>query len=102
MAKIYVKAVEPCIFDDREGNVVDMSHTEFYGNARWKGLDPVTGEDISGPRKANPDKIFEVTDSKYWLDLITDKRLIHVEGPEKKPRKAKVEKQEEPDEETIE
>jgi len=87
MAKVYVKAKEPCIFDDREGHVVDMSHSEFYGNDRWQGTDPRTGEDISGPRKANPGKIFEVTDSKYWLDLISKGRLISAEKPKAKVKK---------------
>jgi hypothetical protein len=87
MAKIYVKCVEPCIYDDQAGNVVDMSKTEFNGNPRWQGIDPVTGEDISKPRKANPDKVFEVVDSKYWLQLITAKKLVQVEKP--RPRRAK-------------
>ena len=88
MATIYVKAVGPCIFDDQDGHSVDMSHTEFSGKNNWQGLDPVTGEDISGDRKANPDKVYKVIDSKYWLDLIAKKRLMSVEKPNAKKSKA--------------
>ena len=100
MATIYVKAVEPCIFEDGLGNVVDMSHTEFYGKKRWTGIDPETGEEVEKDRKANPEKVFEVVDSKYWLELITGKRLVQVEKP-KAVKRGKTGPQEEADEESL-
>jgi len=101
MGNIYVKAVEPCIFDDLEGNVVDMSHTEFYGDDMYRTIDKKTGEVTISERKANPGRVFQVVDSKYWLELITGKRLIGVEKPKEKAAKRGKSSQEETNEETI-
>ena len=97
MAEIFVKATEPCIYEDGLGNVVDMSNTEFYGDENWQGIDPKTKQDVSKPRKANPGKIFKVVDSKYWLDLITKKKLVQVEKPRKSIPAAKEDKNDEKD-----
>jgi len=70
MGKLYVKALEPCIFDDEKGNVIDMSHVEFSGMKRWKSLNPDTGKVEVSERKANPNKVFEVPDSGYWANKL--------------------------------
>ena len=78
MGKLFVKCVEPCIYDDTVGHIVDMSITEFYGKKRWTTIDPETGDEVKKDRPANPDKIFEVVDNEYWTRLIVNKKLISV------------------------
>ncbi|MDD2869675.1 hypothetical protein [Neomegalonema sp.] len=83
MGKLYVKCPEPCIYDDQNGHVVDMSITEFYGCKRFRYLDE-NGDEQEKVREANPDKVFEVTDDKYWLEKVTRKLLIQVPAYEVK------------------
>jgi len=73
MGKLYIKAKEPCIRDDGMGTIVKMSHTEFYGNPRFKRIDPKTGKAVDAPRTANPNKIFEVPNSVYWTNNLLDR-----------------------------
>ena len=99
MGNIYVKSVEPCIWEDGLGNVVDMSNTEFYGDELYSIIDKKTGVKTYSVRKANPDRVFQVVDSEYWLKLITKKQLIQVEKP--KPKRGKTASQEDTDEESL-
>ena len=78
MGKLFVKCAEPCIYDDQQGNVVDMSITEFYGKKGWEYYDPKTKDVLEKDRPPNPDKIFEVEDNEYWTRLVVAKKLISV------------------------
>jgi len=70
MGKLYVKALEPCDFNDEKGNVIDMSVVEFYGDPRWKSFNPETAEVEISVRKPNPNKVFEVPDTGYWTNKL--------------------------------